>query len=444
MAYSIERLGGWREFLRFQKDRLAYIADGGRRSIDIRVMKFGGRQLVHLNHPDLIQDLLITHDWNFTKGQGLKVSKPILGDGLLTSEGELHRRQRRLAQPAFNHARLSSYARVMVDCAEKASVRWRTGETIDVHAEMMRLTLDIVGRTLFSADVTAEHSRVGESLQLALRAFMGLNSPLAFLVPFIRRRAQKRAARSRRQIDAGLQQVLDEHRRNPGAYDDMLSMLMQPGEDANTGYMSDKLLLDETLTLFLAGHETTAVALTWAWYLLAQHPEVVEKLHAELEAESAGMAEGRSPMELIPRLRYTGWVVREVMRLYPPAWVMGRTAETPYRVAGLEIPAGATVLVSPYATQHDPRFWDQPESFLPERWGTDAVANRHRFTWFPFGAGTRVCIGEQFAMMEAVLLLATLAREWRVELLSPEQRVQMWPQITLRPKGEVTMKLKKR
>jgi cytochrome P450 len=440
MAYSIERVGGWREFLTFRRDRLVYIADGGRRSIDIRIMKFGSRELVHLNHPELIQDVLITHDWNFTKGLGLKVSKPILGEGLLTSEGELHRRQRRLAQPAFNHARLASYARVMVECAGKASTRWKSDQTIDVHAEMMRLTLDVVGRTLFSADVMTEDNRIGQSLQLALRAFTGLNSPMAFLIPMIRRRAQKRAARFRLEIEKGLRPVIDEHRRNLSAYDDMLSMLMQPGEDANSGYMSEKLLLDETLTLFLAGHETTAVALTWTWYLLAQHPEVLAQLQAELEAEPAGLEEGKSPMEWVPRLRYTGWVVREAMRLYPPAWIIGRTVETPYRVGEIEVPAGVTLLVSPFATQHDPRFWTQPESFKPERWGTEAVAGRHRFTWFPFGAGTRVCIGEQFAMMEAVLLLATLARHWRFELVSPGQTVEMSPQVTLRPKGAVTMR----
>jgi cytochrome P450 len=278
-----------------------------------------------------------------------------------------------------------------------------------------------------------EASDIGASLTRALRLFIGLNRPLAQLIPALRKRAERKAAQSRRELAVALVKVIDDHRRQPEKYDDMLSLLMSAHDDMGAGYMSDELLLDESLTLFLAGHETTANALTWTWYLLAQHPEVEQKLGQEIES----VLNGRLPsIEDLPRLVYTSQVFRESLRLYPPAWIIAREAVTAYRLGPFDVPPGATIFVSPYATQRDPRFWNNPEQFDPDRWREDVSAGRQKFSFYPFGGGTRVCIGEHFAMMEGVLLIAALMQRWRFYLL-PHQQIELWPQITLRPRHSI-------
>lgn len=433
LSYSAESVSGVKEILNFRRDPLTYIADIGRRSIDVRAIRFGTRQIFQVNHPDLIRDVLVTHDWNFVKGRGLRASKPVLGNGLLTSEGELHRRQRRLAQPAFHSTRLSGYADTMIECADSLSKRWAHGHSYAIDQEMMRLTLQIVGHTLFSADVMHDASGIGESLTKALHLFIALNRPVAQLLSPVRKWAEKKATASRHELEVVLRKVIAEHRQHPEQYDDMLSMLMHSSDDMGAGYMSDELLLDESLTLFLAGHETTANALTWTWYLLAQHPEIAERLRQEI-ADVLG--DRRPTLADLPNLGLTGRIFREALRLYPPAWVIAREAVTAYRLGPLEVPAGATLFMSPYATQRDPRFWNEPESFLPDRWLEEDGNARPKFSFYPFGAGTRVCIGEHFAMMEGILLIAVLARRWELGLL-PDQKVELWPQITLRPRHSI-------
>lgn len=419
--------------MRFRRSPLEYIAGTGRRSVDIKKISFGKFQLFHVNHPELVRDVLVTHDWNFVKARGLRSSKPILGNGLLTSEGELHRRQRRLAQPAFHSARLSSYASVMVECAVRAADTWVCGQIYAVDQEMMRLTLQIVGRTLFSADVEHEAGEISESLTQALHLFIGLNRPLAQLIQPLRKRAERKAAESRRNLAVPLLKVIEDHRRQPEKYDDMLSLLMSSHDDMGADYMSNELLLDESLTLFLAGHETTANALTWTWYLLAQHPDVELQLLQELNS----VLNRRAPtLADIANLHYASQVFREALRLYPPAWIIARESVSAYRLGPFDVPPGATIFMSPYATQRDPRFWDRPEQFDPDRWRDEVSAGRHKFSFYPFGAGTRVCIGEHFAMMEGILLLATLLQRWRFHLL-PGQKVELWPQITLRPRHSI-------
>lgn len=439
MEYRVESDRGWGAFLHYRRDRLEYIADAGRRGVDVRVLEFGKRKLVQVNHPDLIEDVLVTHDWNFTKGPDFRASRHILGDGLITSEGELHRRERRIAQQAFQPSRLPAYAEAMVERATVTANRWESGQKLDMHHEMQRLTLEIVGKTLFSADVTKPGDPIGRSLIRALLAFVGLNSPLAMMFPVVRQLIEKKAIRARLSINDALMSVIEERRKSTESYNDMLSLLMESSESGSQGYLSDRLLLDELLTLFLAGHETTATALTWTLYELTQNPEVMERLWAELDQDDAEAP----PMERYQRLEYTGWVLREGLRLYPPVWILGRTPVMPFRVGPVEVPAGGTLLMSPYSMQRDSRYWEEPEVFKPERWGPAGVERRPRFAFFPFGAGMRMCIGGQFAMIEGVLLLATLARRWKVTL-EPGQRVEMWPQITLRPKETILMKVEKR
>jgi cytochrome P450 len=439
MSFSVETVRGLSQILRFRKDPLGYIGDAGRRSVDIRCLQFGLRNVFQVNNPELIRDVLITHDWNFEKGRGLKASKPILGNGLLTSEGELHRRQRRLVQPAFHSARLAAYAQTMVECAAAIRETWVPAETYAMDQQMMRLTLQIVGQTLFSADLQKDAEGIGESLKRALGLFRALASPLTQLLAPLRKWAQHRVAQSRQEIELVLRKIIEEHRAHPEKYDDMLSMLMNTQDDNAAGYMSDELLMDESLTLFLAGHETTANALTWTWYMLAEHPEEAALLYAELDAVLAG----RLPtLEDMPKLEVTGRIFREVLRLYPPAWIIARTAVTNYRLGEVEVPAGSMLFMSPYATQRDPRYWDAPEEFRPRRWSNDA-SGRPKFAFYPFGAGTRNCIGEHFAMMEGVLVIATLAQQWRMKLVEG-QTVVPWPQLTLRPRESIYFSAEKR
>lgn len=438
VTLKAEYVHGYPELLRFRKDPTAYVGDLGRRSVDVWNFRASWRNLFLVNHPELIQNILVTHDWNFIKGRGLRNSKPMLGEGLLTSEGELHRRQRRLAQPAFHSARLAHYAQQIVSCTADMIAEWKHGNAAAVTSdEMMRLTLRIVGLTLFSADVAHEAASVGASLTEALQLFILLNHPLVQMIGPLRRRNERKARQARQGIEAVLLEIVERHRREPTQFDDMLSMLMISHDEMGTSYMSNDLLLDECLTIFLAGHETTANALSWTWYLLSGNPEAEAKLHAEL-AKTLG---GRLPtLDDMPHLPYTTAVVRESLRLYPPAWVISREAVTPYRLEEIEVPAGANLILSPFTTHRDPRFWPAPESFRPERWlennAENASATRHRFAYFPFGAGTRVCIGEHFAMMEAIMVIATVAQQFRL-VLEPAQRVEMWAQITLRPRHPI-------
>jgi cytochrome P450 len=446
VALKAEYVRGYPELFRFRRDPTAYVGDLGRRSVDVWNFRAGWRNLFLVNNPELIQNILVTHDWNFVKGRVLRNSKPMLGEGLLTSEGELHRRQRRLAQPGFHSARLALYCKQIVNCTADLIEDWkRSGaESISVSEEMMRLTLRIVGLTLFSADVTRESSKVGASLTKALRLFVRNNNPFVQMIGPLRRMNERRARETRRGIEAVLLEIVEKHRRSPEQFDDMLSLLMSAHDEMGTSYMSNELLLDECLTIFLAGHETTANALSWTWYLLSSHPEAEAKLHAEL----AQVLGGRLPtFDDMQRLPFTTAIVRESLRLFPPAWVISREAVTPYRLEEIEVPAGANFILSPFATHRDPRFWPEAESFRPERWMENDPANesatRHRFAFFPFGAGTRVCIGEHFAMMEAVMAIGAIAQNFRLRL-APGQKVELWPQMTLRSRLPMHFKIERR
>ncbi len=403
----------------------------------------GPVQVVLVNEPELIQQILITDNWNFTKGRGLERAKRLLGEGLLTSEGELHRRQRRLMQPGFSHDRLRSYAGLMVGESEQTALRWQPGAIVDMHAEMMRLTLQIVAATLFGADIGPEALSVGESLNEILGLFNVLASPLAEKLERFQTRKLRRFEKAKANLDAIVYKLIELRRQNPGERDDLLSLLVGSHEEGETApAMSDVLLRDEVMTLFLAGHETTANALTYTWWLLAQNPDAEARLHAELETVLNGRAPG---FEDMPRLIYARQVFAEAMRLYPPAWIVGRRVVTPYRLAGYELQPETIVIVSQWVTHRDEKYFERALQFDPSRWEPEAAAARPRFSYFPFGAGARICIGEHFAWMEGVLALATLAQQWRPVLAADSPRkLELSPAITLRPKGGLRMQLVKR
>jgi cytochrome P450 len=392
-----------------------------------------------LNQPDFIEEVLVTSQANFIKSRILQRAKIVLGNGLLTSEGEFHIRQRKMMQPAFYRERLTRYASDMVACADAAQAKWTPGETRDIADEMMRLTLAIVGRTLFTRDVSEEAFEVGEALTAVVGTFGTIMSPFSGLIRHLPLPSVRRAERGRRYLDRTIYRMIEERRRSGVDHGDLLSMLIMACDDHDRG-MTDKQVRDEALTLFLAGHETTATALTWTMYLLSQHPDVESKLHQEL-AEVLG---GRNPgYNDVGKLTYTEMVLAESIRLYPPAWAVGRMVKREYRLYNYELTPGSICLMSPYVMHRHPRYYPDPERFDPERFTPEARQSRPKFAYFPFGGGPRVCIGERFAWMEGVLVLATLMQKWRMHLL-PGQVVEPHPQITLRTRNGVKVQLEKR
>lgn len=378
---------------------------------------------------------MVTKQRSFMKGQALQETKRILGEGLLTSEGDLHLRQRRLMQPLFHRRTIAAYGEEMVACAERLQERWRDGERRDLHPEMTRLTLAVIGQTLFASDVEGEAGEIGVALTDAMDSLQRFMLPFYGAVERLPLPTARRLRASRRRLDETIARLIAERRVRPGDRD-LLSLLLA-SRDEHGHPMTDGQVRDEAMTIFLAGHETTAVTLTWTWMLLAGDPAVERRLHAELE----DVVGDRLPMvDDLERLPYMERVLRESLRLYPPAWLIGRRALVDVELGGYSIPAGSIVILSPWVTQRDARFFAEPLRFDPDRWTADADAARPRFTYFPFGGGIRRCIGESFALMEAKLLLATIARRWRFRLDS-DQSVDVLPRITLRPRNGMHMRL---
>lgn len=400
---------------------------------DLTHVRMGPVDVYLASHPDLVREVLVTRHRSFQKGRGLQEAKRVLGEGLLTSEGGFHRGQRRLIQPLFHHERVASDATSMVAHAERAADRWSSGREMDVHAEMARLTLAVVADTLLDTDVgTAEARGIGEALSVAVRAFERLFTPFPNLLERLPLPSTLRFRRARALLDGTIQRMIEERRAAGAGGSDLLSLLLRARHE-DGGRMSDAQVRDEAMTLFLAGHETTAVALTWTWYLLGGYPDAERALHVEIDEVLGDRPPTAADLPLLPR---TERVLRESMRLYPPAWILGRTAVEDVVIGGVEVPAGATFLVSPWLMHRDPRFWDEPLAFRPERW--EGRGERPRYAYFPFGAGPRVCIGEPFAWMEGVLLLATIARRWRFRRVHAHP-VALRPLITLRPRYGMRM-----
>jgi cytochrome P450 len=418
----------------FRKDPAGFLEKVARQYGDVVYLPLGRQHIYYLGHPDAIRDILVAQQHKFKKSRMLERARVLLGDGLLTSEGEHHRRQRRLVQPAFHRDRLAGYGAAMVDRAAMVRDQWSSHKPIDVLQEMMRLTLAIVARTLFSAEVDSEADEIGGALTQVFDLFEVVLMPFSELLEKLPLPAVRRFKRARKRLDATIYRLIEERRTSGGDAGDLLSMLLLARDEEGTGGMTDQEIRDEALTLFLAGHETTADALTWAWYLLSQNPQAEAALHAELDRVLAG----RTPsFEDLPHLRYTESVFSEALRLYPPAWGIGRRALEDYRVGDFLIPARSVVLTSPYAVHRDPRWFADPLAFRPERWLADDPA-RPKFAYFPFGGGARVCIGERFAWMEGTLLLAALGQRWRLRL-EPGHRVETHARITLRPKHGMRM-----
>lgn len=403
---------------------------------DVVRVRVPGRDAFLLNHPDLVRDVFVTDHRAFHKGPTIQAAKMLLGESLLTSEGEYHLRQRRLIQPMFHHDRIASYAEAMVRGATRASEPWQDGQELDVHARMSALTLSVVGETLFGIDVDEERSAtVRRALTETLGMFDRVYSPLFRVLTRVPSPTMRRFRRVEADLDEVIGAMIAERRGGGATGDDLLSVLLRAREDG-VG-MTDEQVRDEALTLFLAGHETTSIALTWAWWLLARNPEVEGRFHAEVDG-----LEGPPTVDDLPKLAFTRAVLDESIRLRPPAWAIGRNAVADHPAGEFVVPSGSVVVVSPWLLHHDARWWPDAGAFRPERWLADRREG-FRHAYIPFGGGPRRCIGEPFALMEGTLVLATIARRWRFRAVSDELPA-VQPVVTLRPRGGLRMRVERR
>jgi cytochrome P450 len=407
---------------------------------DVVRARVGPLEFYIVSHPSDVEYVLRGNHRNFIKDVGTrKLLSAVLGQGLVTSEGELWRRQRRLAQPAFQMDQIQKYSTVMVDFARRMLEGWQAGQKRNVHADMMRLTLEIVAQTLFTASVGDKAGRVGVALEALMKYWAGPGGLFSWW-RYMPTPGAVRFRRAIRELDGVILDTVAQRRAAGSGPEDLLSRFLN-ARDKDGSRMSDRQLRDEMVTLLLAGHETTAVALTFCFYLLAKHPQADARLAAELDEVLAGELPA---VEHLPRLRYTEWVVKEAMRLYPPVPNVGREALEDCEIGGYHIPKGSQIAVVQWMTHRDKRWYgDDVLEFRPERWDNDFAKKLPRCAYYPFVDGPRVCIGNHFAMMEAVLILAAVASRFRLELV-PGQTLKILPSVTLRPKGGIHMILHER
>ncbi|GAC1474439.1 MAG: cytochrome P450 [Ktedonobacteraceae bacterium] len=408
---------------------------------DVVHLKIRKQNIFLLSHPDDIRDVLVAHHQQMHKPKR-QVQEPLAGNGLLRSEDDFYRRQRRLMQPAFHRQRVAAYAQTMIEYTQRTSARWQDGLQVDMAREMMGLTLSIIGQTMFGADVEKDAQEVGEALTTWMQlTSVSRISPLDALLDHLPLPRNKRRGEARTQLDTIISRIIEERISANEDRGDLLSMLLLARDEEEDGRgMTAKQLRDEVMTLFIAGHETTANMLVWTWYLLSQHPEVKQKLQRELEV----VLNGRAPTPTdLPHLTYVEMVLSEAMRLYPPAWTIARQTLKNYTLREYLIPADSLLVMSQYVVHHDPRWYPEPLRFDPERWTAAERAKRPKYAYFPFGGGPRLCIGEPFAWMEGELVLATLAQQWHMQLV-PGHHVDLEPLITLRPEGGMPMILRRR
>jgi cytochrome P450 len=430
-----------RTLLALNADPLGYLTDLKREYGRVNAFNAGRQPVFAFHDPELVKEVLVTKHRSFHKDRGIQVAKRLIGEGLLSSEGDFHKRQRRLSAPAFHKDRVASYGAQMVRDATKTREQWRDGMTLDVAREMNQLTLRIVGKTLFGTDVEAEAEEIGAALTLALEQFTMLRVGFAKVLEKLPLAGNRILKDTRERLDRTAYRMIDERRRSGTDTGDLLSMLLLATDTEGDGSgMSDLQLRDEAMTIFLAGHETTANALAWTWYLLAQNPAAEARLHAEVDQVLGGRA---ATAEDVRRLPYTEHVIAESMRLFPPAWGIGRHVIEDVEIGGWGLKPGDAVLVSQWVLHRDPEYFPNPMRFDPDRWEPAVAATRPKFSYFPFGGGPRICIGEGFAWMEAILVLATLAQEWRLRLV-PNQQVTPTPRITLRPAPGICVRVERR
>jgi cytochrome P450 len=434
-------------FQEYSRDPLGFMTRCAREFGEIVPLQFRGELFCLLTNPAHITEVLKDR-LRFIKDQDTRKMQGLLGNGLVTSEGDFWQRQRRLSQPMFHHQRIAHYGAVMVDYTQQMLQNWKGGQVIDIHAEMMRLTLNIVMKTIFDRDVSDREAKsISHALDEGMNWYItqdaenGLSWPDRGLQAIGLRvdEADRRYQEALTLLDRTIYAMIQQRRSHTGdtVTTDLLGMLMQV-EDADDGSrMSDLQLRDEVATMIAAGHETTANTLSWAWMLLAQHPHIHTQLRAELDRVLQGRA---ATVEDLPQLPYANWVIKETMRLYPTVTTVGREATEECEIGGYRIPKGTTLVMSQWVMHRDGHYFAEPEKFYPDRWANDFEKQLPRGVYFPFGDGPRVCIGSSFAMMEAVLLLVTIAQQFDLSLVA-EQAIELQPSFTLRPKHGIQVRL---
>lgn len=421
----------------FQADPLGFLSSMSREYGDLVRIRFGPFQKVNLiTNPEMIKEILVTKQKYFVKSQDMKVLKTVVGEGLLTSEKDFHLSQRRLIQPSFKKTHINSYAEDMIDTTAKYLTRWRDGDERIISDDMMDVTLGIISKTMFSMDFNEGSDLIGEPMEkvmkLAIRRMRTI-FPLPLWIPTKNNYSYKKAVQA---LDEVIYNIILKRREESKTYEDLLGILMDAKNEEDGLGMGDKQLRDELMTIFLAGHETTANALTWTFYLLSQNPKVEKKLHEEIDRVTG---DNHPTPDDFMKLSYTQNIIWESLRLYPPAYVIGRKVDKDVEIGGYFLKKGEMVFISQYVMHRQPEYFNQPDSFIPERFENHFIKTIPSFAYFPFGGGPRVCIGNHFSIMEMVLVVACIAKHFRLKLAPEHHEVKPQPLITLRPKRGLRM-----
>lgn len=428
--------------LMFRNDPLGYLLKKSKTDQYVVPMRFGLRQKVYLiNHPDLIHEILVNKHQYFKKSKTLQMAKPVLGEGLLTNEGEDHLRQRRLISTAFRKQNIAKYADTMVDMADKFISRWDVGEIKDISEEMMAITLAVITKTMFSLDFEEGFERIGHAVDIGMK-YVSDRARSVIQIPADWPTRQNREFQEvKQELDQTIFQIIAERRKNPSHEHegDLLSILLKAKDEEDGTGMTDEQVRDEVMTIFLAGHETTANTLSWTFYLLSKHPEVRQKMFTEIDEVLQG---ARPSMETYDQLTYTQNVLWETLRLYPTAWTIGRVVNEDVEIGGHTFEKGDLLFMSQYVMHRKEKYFPDPESYKPDRFENNFLNTIPKFAYFPFGGGPRVCIGNHFAMLEAVMVLSRISQKFQLELA--QTTVEAEPLITLRPKGGLRMRINKR
>ncbi len=399
----------------FRADPIDAVGRAAREHGDVACVSLGRYRLFVLGHPDHIKDVLVTHHRSFVKGPPLQEAKRLIGEGLLTSEGDLHRTQRRTIQPVFHHDRMLDYAGLMVERASRIADEWRPGQVVDVVDAMVLLTMSLLAKAVLDADIADEEAReTARALASCLDRFTRIASPYTRLLDQIPSQENREFEEILHRFDETVARIICERSAKGADGSDVLSRLLRAGEDAPSDSMSERQLRDEILTFMVAGHETWSNSMAWTWYALSEHPAIRERVFAEVDAVLQGRPATAAD---VPHLRLVQWTYLETLRLYPPAWVIGRAAAVDHEIAGRVIPAGSVVLISPWVVHRDPRWYADPEEFRPERWDREGAERIPTFAYLPFGAGPRVCIGQPLATLSGALFISTIAQRWQLDLV---------------------------